>query len=128
MATDQLEEPPNEALRRPVRDANAATGAQHAHDLVGRALMIRRKHRAERRQHYIEAAVRKRQFLDVGLLESDDEALGARALTALVEQRRHIVGRGDAGEAARSGERRVAVAGCDVEHSFVGTHVDGFGQ
>ena len=32
------------------------------------------------------------------------------------------------GEAARGGERRVAVAGGDVEHALAGAHVDGFGE
>ena len=93
-----------------------------------RALLVRREHRAERRQHHVEAGVGKRQFLDVGFLETDVEALGPRALASLFEQRQHIVGRSHAGKAARGGERCVAVAGRDIEYAFVGAHVGGFGQ
>ena len=56
------------------------------------------------------------------------EPLGARALGAALEQRRHVVGRRHLAAAARRGERRVAVAGGDVEHALVAAQVAGFGE
>ena len=51
----------------------------------------------------------------------------ARSASAL-EQCADIVGRDDVGEAAGGGERRVAVAGGDVEHALVAAQVDRLAQ
>ena len=50
----------------------------------------------------------------------------AKARAAAIEQRRDIVGRGDVAPAARGGERRIAVAGGDVEDTLAGTQVERF--
>ena len=102
--------------------------AQHAQHLVRRAGVIGREHRAEGGQHDVEAAVGKGQRLGIGGLEVDLQTFGLRPGAALVEQGRHVVGRGDLGEASRRGQRGIAVAGGHVEHALAGAHVDGFGQ
>jgi len=58
----------------------------------------------------------------------DVEMFGACTLGSAVEQRRHIVGRRDATAAARGRERRVAVAGRNVEHALVPAQVARFGE
>ena len=77
MPADQLEQLADEALGRPVGHAEAAARAQHAQHLVGGALVVGREHRAEGRQHDVEAAVGERQVLDVGDLERYRQAFGA---------------------------------------------------
>ena len=62
--------------------------------------------------------------LGVGLAEHDRQALGLGALAAALEQGADIVGRHHLGEAARRGERRIAVAGGDVEHALAAAQVD----
>ena len=73
-------------------------------------------------------AVGEGQGLGIGFAEADREALGGGAGAAAFQQRRDVVGRGDLGEAARGGERGVAIAGRDVEHPFAGTDIDGLAQ
>ena len=66
-----------------------------------------------------------RQRLGVGLREVDRSAARPRrARAAALEQRRHVVGRGHLAPAARGGERRVAVAGGDVEHLAAGAQIE----
>ena len=52
--------------------------------------------------------------------------MGARG--TLVEQARHVVGRRHHAAAARGGERRVAVAGGNVEHALVEAQVERLGE
>ena len=125
---DQLEQLADEALRRPVGHAEAAARTQHAQHLVGGALVVGREHRAEGREHDVEAPVGERQVLDVGDLERHRQSFGLGPRRALVEQGGHVVGRGDVGEAPRRRERGVAVAGGDVEDALAAAHVDGLGQ
>ena len=123
-----LEQPADEAVRRPVGEADlAARLADPEH--FGRGLvLIGGEHHAERRNDGIEARGRKRQRLGVGFAEVDGEPLGRGPLLAAREQRRHVVGRRDVAEAARRGQRDVAVAGCDVEHLAAGAQVECFAQ
>ena len=51
----------------------------------------------------------------------------ARSRAAL-EQRADIVGRHDVGEAAGGGERRIAVAGGDIEDALVAAQIDGLAE
>ena len=113
---------------RPVGHREAAARPQHAHHLVRRALLVGREHGAEGGEHDVERAVGVGKRLDVGFLEVHGEPLGAGALAALVEQGRDVVGRGDAGEPARRGERGVAVAGGHVEDVVSGAHVGRLGE
>ena len=53
---------------------------------------------------------------------------GRGALAAAFEQRRHVIGRGHVAPAARRRERRVAVAGRDIEHLAAGAQVERFAQ
>ena len=92
------------------------------------ASVVGREHHAEGRQHGVEAGIVERQRLGVGDLEAHGQAFGVRALAALLEQRRHVVGGGHVGKAARRGQRRVAVAGGDVEHALAGADVGGLGE
>ena len=120
---------PMKPSRRPVRHSDAAAAAQHnAQHFVRSAFVVRREHRAERRQHDVEARVVERQIFGIGLTKLHAQPFGARTLAAFVEQSRHVIGRRDVREAARSGERGVAVAGSDVEHAFTGAHIGGFGE
>ena len=48
--------------------------------------------------------------------------------TAAAQQRGHVVGRGDVAPAARGRQRRIAVAGGDVQHLLAGAHVKGFAK
>jgi hypothetical protein len=57
-------------------------------------------------------------------LEGDRQAVGFGAAAPAFEQRAHIVRRHDVGEAAGGGQRRVAVAGSDVEDALVAAQVD----
>ena len=74
--------------------------------------------------HRVETVVAERQVLGVGLPEFDRHAFGLGARAAALEQRRHVVGRGDVAPAARGGERGHAVAGGDVEHLRAGAEVE----
>jgi hypothetical protein len=125
---DGLEQPADEALRRPVGHADLAAGPAHAHELARGLLLVGREHDAEGRQHDVEAAVRERKALRVGLPEGDRQAVGLRTLAAALEQRADVVRGHDVGEATGGGERRVAVSSGDVEDALVAADVDGLAQ
>ena len=118
----------DEALRRPVGEADLAAGTADAQQLARGLLLVRREHDAEGREHHIEARIREGQRFGVGLLEGDRQAFGLGALAAALEKRADIVGRHDVGEAAGGGERRIAVAGGDVEDVLVAAEIDGLAQ
>ena len=90
--------------------------------------MIWREHDAEGRKHDVEAGVGKGEIFRVGFLERDRQALGFGTLAAALEQRAHVVCRHDVGEAARRGERGVAIAGGDIEDTLAATQIDGLAQ
>src|SRR5690606_12161821 len=60
--------------------------------------------------------------------EIDRQSLGVGPGAPPVEQRLHVVGRGDDGAAPGGGERGVAVAGRDIEDRLAGAHVGRLGE
>jgi hypothetical protein len=90
--------------------------------------MVGGEHHAEGRDDRVEAGIVERQRLGIGLLEADLQALGGGTLGAALEQRADVVGRRHPAATSRRGERRVAVAGGDVEDALVGAQVAGFGD
>ena len=84
--------------------------------LGGGLVVIGGEHHAEGRDHRVEARIRERQRLGIGFLELDDPAFRLGAVAALIEQRRHVIGRRHVAPAPRGSERDVAVAGGDIEH------------
>jgi hypothetical protein len=125
---DGLEQPADEALRRPIGHADLAAGTADAHELPRRLLLFGSEHDTEGREHDIEAGVRKGQIFRVGFLEGDGQALRFGAHPAAFEQRADVVRRHDVSEAAGRGQRRVAVAGGDVEDALVAADIDGLAQ
>ena len=79
-------------------------------------------------EHGVEAAVAEGQRLGIRLLEGDGQALGGGAFAAALEQRVDVIRRGHVRESPRRGERRVAVAGGDVEHALARAQVDRLAQ
>jgi hypothetical protein len=127
MRADHLEEATDETARRPVRERNAATGAQHAQHLAGGALVVGGEHDAEGGQHDVEARVAERQRFGIGELKVHRQLFGQRARATFVEQALHVVGGGDHRVAACGGQRGIAVAGRHVEHGLAGAHIGRFG-
>jgi hypothetical protein len=82
------------------------------------------EHHAEGRQRHIEAVVGKRQRFGVGGLERHGQTLRGCAFLAALQQFADIIGRGHLREVARCRQRRVAVAGSDVEHALAGAQID----
>jgi len=121
---ERLEHLADEALRRPVGQSDLAACLADAHQFGGGSILIRREHHAEGGNDHVEARVRKWKRLGIGLAEVDGERLGRGALTAALEQGRHIVGRGDVAPAARGRKRDIAVAGRHVEHRAAGAEVE----
>ena len=128
VCAEGLEQMADEAVRRPVGEADLSARAADARQFVGGPLLIRREHDAEGRQNDVEAGVREGQRFGVGLPERDRQAVGLGTLPAALEQRADIVGRHDVAESAGGGERRIAVAGGDVEDALVAAQVDGLAQ
>ncbi len=73
-------------------------------------------------------ASREGQRLGIGFLELDRKPVGLGTFAPAVEQRADIVRRYDVGEAAGRGERRIAVAGGDIEDALVAAQIDGLAQ
>ena len=90
--------------------------------------MFRREHRAEGRQRNVERTVVERQCFGIRQLKLHVQALGLCARGALLEQVRHIVGRGHARETPGGSQGGVAVARGNIQHQFPGAHVHRFGQ
>ena len=124
MAADRREEPADEAVWRPAREADAAAGARHAHELGSGAGVVGGEHRAKGRERHVERGGCKGQVLGIGDADGHREALGGGAGAGTFEQGRDVVGGGDLGETPRRRERRVAVAGGDVEYPLPGAEVD----
>jgi hypothetical protein len=127
-AADGLEQVTDEAVRRPVGQADGATGPDHPDQLGGGLLLVRREHHADHGEHRVELAVPVRQILRVGLLERDRQVLGLGAGPAAVHQVRHVIHGHDLAEAARGGDGRVAGAGGHVEHAGPGGQIGGLDQ
>ena len=90
--------------------------------------MVGCEHHAERRQDCVEATVLEWQVLSVGEREGDIKAFGSSSLRAVGEEALDVVGRGDVGAAPGRRERRVAIAGGDVEDLLVPVDVARFCQ
>ena len=125
---DGFEQLADEAFRRPVGKADLSAGTAHPHHLVRRLLLVRSKHHAECRQHDIEARILERQRLGVGLAKDHRQPVGPGTLTAALEQGADIIRRHHLGEPPRRGERRIAVAGGNVEDALIAAQVDGLAQ
>ncbi|MGX1105639.1 hypothetical protein AB7M47_004022 [Bradyrhizobium elkanii] len=121
---DGLEYLADEPFRRPARKSDLAADAADAAQFVRGLLLIGGEHDTEGRQHDVEADVGKRQLLRVCFLERDGQTLRGRPLAAALEQRRDVVGRDHVGKAPCRGQRRIAVAGGDVEHHLIAAQVD----
>jgi hypothetical protein len=78
-------------------------------------------------RHDIEAPIQGKR-LGIGFLERDGQALGVSTFAPTLKQRAHVVRRYDVGETAGGGERRIAVAGGDVEDTLVAAKIDGLAQ
>ena len=76
---DQLEELADEALGRPVGEPDPAARAHDAQQLGRGALLVRREHHAEGREHDVERRVGERELLGVGDLEGDRQPVGLGA-------------------------------------------------
>ena len=72
---DGLEQLADEAVRRPVGEADLAAGLADAQQLGRGAVLVGREHHAEGRDDDVEAAVRERQRFGVGLAELDRRAV-----------------------------------------------------
>ena len=111
-------------LARPILPPRLADAQQ----LGRRLVLVGREHDAEGRDDRVKAAVGKRQRLGVGFAELDVQPFGRGAFAAAFEQRRHVIGRGHLAPAARRRQRRVAVAGRDIEHLAAGAQVERLAQ
>ena len=85
--------------------------------------MVRSEHAAEHRGDRVERGVRERQRLCVSFEQLHGEALGSRPHAALLEQRRHVVDADGRAAEPRCGDRGVAAARGDVEHTPAGMQV-----
>ena len=103
-------------------------GRQTRMSSLAACCLVGREHDAEGRKHDIEAGVGEGKRLRVGFLEGDRQAVGFGTFAPAVEQRADIVRRHDVGEAAGGGERRIAVAGGDVEDALVAAEIDGLAE
>ena len=128
MPADDLEHLADEAVRCPVRQADASAGPAHPQELGGGTILVRREHHAERRQHDVERGAGERQRLGVGLAHVERKPSAAARTRARSSSPAHVVGRGDGCAAAGRGQCGVAVAGGDVEHPLAGADVDGLAQ
>ena len=93
-----------------------------------RCVLVGREHHAEGRDRDVEAPSANGSASASAARNVDRQALGLGARAAALEQRRHVVGRGDVAEAARRGERGVAVAGRDVQHPLARPEVEGLAE
>ena len=128
MLADSLEELADEAVRRPVGQADLAAVLADADQFGGGAILVGREHDAEGRDDNVETRVGEGQRFGVGLAEFDVEPFGRGALAGALEQCRHVVGGDHVAPTACGRERDVAVAGGDVEHLLSRPEVEGFAQ
>ena len=120
MLADGPEDAADEALGRPAREREPATGSGDADELPGRLVVVGAEHHADRGEHDVERLVAVRQRLRVGLGELDDEVLGHGPAAGDLEQLLHVVDAGRDRGPAGSGEGDVAGAGRDVEDVLAG--------
>ena len=115
-----FEDPADEALGRPARERDPATGTGDADELPGSLGVVGAEHHADRGQHDVERLVAVRQGFGVGLGELDVEVLGRGPAAGDLEQLRHVVDAGRHRGPTGSGEGDVAGAGRDVEDVLAG--------
>ena len=125
---ERLEDLSDKSFGRPVRQTDLAFRPANAQKLGGRLVLVRREHHTEGGKNRIEIVVAERQVFGVGLLEFDCHAFGFRAGAAVLQQRGHVVGRGDVAPAPRGSERRHAVAGGNIEHFRAGVEIERFAE
>jgi len=101
-----------------------SAGLADAGELARRRRLIRRKHDAERGDHHIERGVGKWQVFGVRLLKQNCVTLRLCASPPRLEQRYYVVGGGDLAPATRGGQRGIAVAGGDIEHTLPGAQIE----
>ena len=124
-----LEQLADEARRGPVGEAHLPASPAHADHLGGGAFLVDGEHRAEGRQHRVEALVGKRQGFDIPVDEPHAHRLGFDSLAAAAGRGRgRMVRRGDVAPAARGGERRLKIAGRHVEDTCVLAQIHGFAE
>ena len=111
-------------LARPIRPPERHTRTSSAAERSGLGANITPTVESTR----VERAVLVREVLGVGHLGGDVQAVGLGAPLRQAEQRVDVVGARHVGTAAGGGERRVAVAGRDVEHLGAGGDVDRFAE
>src|SRR5690606_30361961 len=124
IAADQPQQLADEALGRPVRQADASSGHDNARQLRGRPLLIRGEHDAKGGKRHIVAAVVERQRFGIGLAKRYGKALRIGPLLATREQRRHIVRGSDPRKTARRRQGGIPIAGRHVEHPAAGAQLD----
>ena len=113
--SERLEDLPDEALRRPVGEADPAAGLADARQFGGSLRLVRREHDAERGEDHIEGGVIERKGFGVRLHEFDREAVGGCACPPAFKQSRDVVGGRHVAPPARRCEAGHAVAGGDIQ-------------
>src|SRR5690349_7050217 len=125
---DKLEELTDESVRRPVGEPYLPASAHDTHELGCRLLLVRGEHDTERGQGHVKAAIGKRQRFGVRFLKTDGKALCGGALLSPLEKRGDIIRRRNACKAVGCRQRRIAVAGSNVEHGGSGAHIKSLAQ
>ncbi len=111
-----LEELPDEAVGRPVCEADLTAGFADTQQLGRGLFLVWREHHAERRDDSIKRLVRKGQRFGIGHLELDWQAFRHGAGTSALQQTAHVIGRRDVAPAPRGRQAGHSVAGSHVEH------------
>ena len=107
-------------LRPVVRHRDKAARLGHSKELGGDALGIGGEHGAEDRAHNVETAIRERQRLRIGLEPFDGDAELAAPSAPQLDHRGREVGGHHCGTETGRRDRKVAVAGCDIENLATG--------
>lgn len=128
MFADRFEHLTDEAVRRPVGETDAPPGPAYPQHFARGAALVGTEHSAEGGRDRIEGPVGEGKFLSVGFPESDRKAFDLGPLASPLQEALDIV-RGDhVAPAAGGGERKIAVAGSDIEHLLAGAQVERFGE
>ncbi len=125
---DGLEELADEAVGRPVGEADLAAGRQTRTSSAAAWSWSGVNITPKVETHDVEAAILERQGLGIGLTKVDGQALGLGTLACALQQGGHVVGRCHVAPATRGGQADVAVAGGDVEHLLARTQVECLAQ
>ena len=103
-------------------------GLRDPKQLGGRLRVVGGEHGAEHGRDGVEGAVRERERLRVPFQQLDRQALGVRAAAAVLEECRDVVDPHGRAAVPRRGDRGVAAAGRDVEHTPAGLEVGGVAE